>query len=137
MEPSLKLLLQRAWLLGPHYAGPNLLLASQQGRGRGLFHVPDSLLVTLAKRSGEGCRAVALLSARCLCRCPVGLSSRISAHCALFFLSAGVLEATARLHEGEEPLPDTSHQVAFLVCIVSHTSRASRDMQLSSPNPKP
>jgi len=46
-------LVERAWLLGPHHVGPNLLLTSTRSDTSSLFDLPKSTVVQLGKRPGK------------------------------------------------------------------------------------
>ena len=50
---SLKTLFERAWCLGPHHSGPNILLASETESKGILFNAPASSVVRVGRRVGE------------------------------------------------------------------------------------
>lgn len=53
-DKELQTLLKKAWCLGPHHIGPNLLLASKANKSRDsqLFSAPASEVISIGKRSG-------------------------------------------------------------------------------------
>lgn len=53
-DNGMKAMLSKAWCLGPHHSGPNVLLASNTGaETAGLFAVPSASVVQLSKRAGK------------------------------------------------------------------------------------